>query len=69
MVEIDAALPAEGLKARMLLQVHDELVFEVPKSEVDVLCALVRARMQGVYELSVPLQVDLGVGANWREAH
>ena len=69
MVEIDAALSADGLLSRMILQVHDELVFEVPKDEVKALSALVRSRMQGVYELKVPLLVDIGVGANWREAH
>ena len=69
MVEIEVALAAEGMSSRMILQVHDELVFEVPKDEVDTLSALARARMGGVYPLAVPLSVDIGVGSNWREAH
>ena len=69
MVEVDAALDAEGFEARMILQVHDELVFEAPEAEVEALSGLVRRHMEGVYELAVPLVVDIGVGANWREAH
>jgi DNA polymerase-1 len=69
MVEIDAALEAEGLRARMILQVHDELVFEVPESEMASLEPIVRARMESVLPLRVPLIVDVGVGVSWREAH
>jgi DNA polymerase-1 len=52
----------------MLLQVHDELVFEAPPDEVDDLRALVKAEMEGVRKLDVPLVVDAGVGDNWRDA-
>ena len=52
----------------MLLQVHDELVFECPPEEVDTLSALVKREMEGVKELAVPLVVDIGVGDNWRDA-
>ena len=69
MVAIAAALAVEGLKSRMILQVHDELVFEVPTGERKALSALARREMQGAFKLRVPLLVDLGVGANWREAH
>jgi DNA polymerase-1 len=69
MVELDSALAAERLASQMILQVHDELVFEVPESEVEALRALVRERMEGVLSLRVPLVVDIGVGRNWREAH
>jgi DNA polymerase-1 len=69
MVEVDRALVAEGVEATMILQVHDELVFETTAAALDDLKALVRARMEGVAELSVPLTVDLDFGANWREAH
>jgi DNA polymerase-1 len=69
MVEIDAALEAEGFRARMILQVHDELVFEAPESELVPLEAMVRSRMESVLPLRVPLVVDVGVGASWREAH
>ena len=69
MVAIDAALAAGGLRARMILQVHDELVFEAPEAEIEALRELVRDQMQGVLPLRVPLVVDVGVGKNWREAH
>jgi DNA polymerase-1 len=69
MVDLDRALSDAGLGARMILQVHDELVFEVAPADVDALTQLVRERMEGVVSLRVPLRVDVGVGANWREAH
>ena len=68
MTRIHHAIREEGLRGRMLLQVHDELVFEVPPEELERLSDLVRSRMEGVVELRVPLVVDLGVGANWLEA-
>jgi DNA polymerase-1 len=52
----------------MLLQVHDELIFEVPPDEVDAMTELVRSHMENVVALHVPLVVDIGVGANWLEA-
>jgi len=67
MIRIDAALRERGLKSRMTLQVHDELVFEVPENEVEVMQPLVREQMEKVYELAVPLQVEMGVGPNWRD--
>jgi DNA polymerase-1 len=67
MIRIDAVLLGRGLKSRMTLQVHDELVFEVPESEVEVMEPLVREHMEKVYALAVPLQVDMGVGMNWRD--
>ncbi len=69
MVEVQAALRDAGLRARMLLQVHDELVFEAPEAELAALTRLVKSRMEGVYALSVPLVADVGTGKNWREAH
>ncbi|MBE0577066.1 MAG: DNA polymerase I [Desulfuromonadales bacterium] len=69
MVRIARRLSAEGLEARMLLQVHDELVFDVPRAELEIVSALVREEMQGAVELSVPLLVEIGSGYNWREAH
>jgi DNA polymerase-1 len=51
----------------MLLQVHDELLFEVPADEHDLMRKLVREKMEGVHKLSVPLLVELGVGPNWRD--
>jgi DNA polymerase-1 len=67
MIQIDAELQNRKLRSRMLLQVHDELVFEVPDNEVDTLKHLVTERMEGVCELKVPLKVDVGTGPNWRD--
>jgi DNA polymerase-1 len=53
----------------MLLQVHDELVFEAPAAEVDRATAMIREVMEGVYPLEVPLVVDIGVGESWADAH
>ena len=69
MIRLPAAIEAAGLRARMLLQVHDELVFEVPRDEAEEAAALVAREMSGVARLSVPLVVDTGVGAHWGDAH
>jgi DNA polymerase-1 len=68
MIRIHGALESGALEARMLLQVHDELVLEAPPGEVDAVSAIVRNAMEGATKLSVPLVVDLGVGTNWVEA-
>jgi DNA polymerase I len=67
MIKIDAAIQETGLKSRMLLQVHDELVFEVPESETETMRTLVREQMETVYAFDVPLLVEIGVGPNWRD--
>jgi len=67
MIRIDAALREQRLKSRMTLQVHDELVFEVPEAEIEVIRTLVREQMEKVHPLIVPLLVEIGVGANWRD--
>jgi DNA polymerase-1 len=67
MIQIDAELLSRKLKSRMLLQVHDELLFEVPADELDLMRKLVREKMESVHKLSVPLLVELGVGPNWRD--
>ena len=67
MISIDEELRRRGLKSRMLLQVHDELVFEVPHAEVETMGELVRDRMENVRPLSVPLLVEIGIGPNWRD--
>ncbi len=69
MVRIQRELRASGLAARMVLQVHDELLFDVPRNEVDAVRELVRAAMTGAMDLGVPLEVEIGVGENWLEAH
>ncbi len=68
MVRIARALEAEGRRSAMLLQVHDELVFECPPEEVEAVSELARREMEGACELKVPMVVDVGVGDNWRDA-
>jgi DNA polymerase-1 len=68
MIRIHDVLRRDGLSARMLLQVHDELVLEAPPNETDVVTGIVRDSMENAAALSVPLVVDLGVGDNWIEA-
>ncbi|WP_138734923.1 DNA polymerase I [Modestobacter excelsi] len=68
MLNVEKAITAEGLRSRMLLQVHDELVLEVAAGEHDVLEALVRREMAGAAQLSVPLEVSVGFGASWDDA-
>jgi len=67
MIEIARRLEAEGLRAKMILQVHDELLFEVPLGELERIGALVKPAMEQVYPLKVPLVVDLKAGPNWRD--
>jgi len=67
MIRIDTAIIEGGLKSRMTLQVHDELVFEVPEEEIDVMRTLVREQMENVHPLTLPLLVEIGVGKNWRD--
>jgi DNA polymerase-1 len=68
MVRIDRELEACGYQAAMLLQVHDELVFEAPPEEAAKLAAMVKREMEQVYRLEVPLVADTGIGDNWRDA-
>jgi DNA polymerase I len=68
MLDVDRALREEGADSRMLLQVHDELVFEVAHGELEDLRALVTTRMCGAFQLSVPLEVSFGTGRSWEEA-
>ena len=69
MIQVDRALDRSNLAAKMLLQVHDELVFEVPAAEVETTADLVRTTMENAAFLSVPLTVEVGAGANWDDAH
>ena len=66
---LDLSLRERKLKSRMLLQVHDELVFEVPRGEEKKMVPLVTDGMQEAMPLSVPIKVDIGTGKNWLEAH
>ena len=69
MIQIDKKIYKEKLQSRMILQVHDELVFDVPKEEKDVLSKIVKIEMENALEIKVPLVVDLETGKNWLEAH
>jgi DNA polymerase-1 len=68
MIALHAALPQRGLRTRMILTVHDELLFEAPTDEAGRAAELVREQMEGVVSLKVPLTVDVGTGENWRDA-
>ena len=69
MINVDKRLRKEGLQSRMVLQIHDELVFDAVKDEVETLCAIVKEEMENVTTLSVPLTVECNYGNNWLEAH
>ncbi len=69
MIDIDRRMSRDGLRSAMLLQVHDELVFEVPLEELDTMQSLVRYQMEAAWPLRVPLRVDMGWGVNWLDAH
>ena len=68
MIHVHAALKATHPRARMILTVHDELLFEAPTDEADDIAAVVRAKMASAAQLRVPLDVDVGIGENWKEA-
>jgi DNA polymerase-1 len=69
MINIFKKLEEQNLKTKMLLQVHDELIFDVPKDELEDLKKLIKTEMEGAYQLVIPLKVDVGTGQNWLEAH
>jgi DNA polymerase-1 len=69
MIKVDREISRRGLRSAMLLTVHDELVFEVPPEELEEVSALVTDKMEGVWDLKVPLKVNIASGANWAEAH
>ena len=69
MVNVERAISAAGLRSKMVLQIHDELVFDAPIEEVDELKAIIRREMTSAIDFGVPLDVDIGIGRNWLEAH
>lgn len=69
MIDIQQWLNASDLKTKMLLQVHDELVFDVPKDEVDIVSPIIKEKMELAYPIDVPMEVEIGLGNNWLEAH
>ncbi len=69
MIKVVEAMRLQQLKSKLLLQVHDELIFEVPKSEITQMQLLVKKEMESSYPLSVPLRVSLEVGSSWGAMH
>jgi DNA polymerase-1 len=69
MINIQKLLKEKNYKSKMLLQVHDELVFDIHKDELDILKPIIKHEMENAYKLSIPLTVDMGEGRNWLEAH
>lgn len=69
MIRIHDRLQKENFKSKMLLQVHDELIFDIHKDEIDVLKPVIKHEMESAFELKIPLIVDIGTGKNWLEAH
>jgi DNA polymerase-1 len=69
MINIQKLLKNEQYRSKMLLQVHDELVFDIHKEELDVLKPIIKYEMENAYKLSIPLDVEMDVGDNWLEAH
>ena len=69
MINIHGRLKQEGFRTKMLLQVHDELVFEAAEGELDRVVPMIREEMEGVFHLRVPLKVEISKGRNWEEAH
>ena len=69
MIAIQKGLKSEHKDSKMILQVHDELVFDVPKNEIDEIKILIKEEMENTFKLEVPLVVDIGIGTNWLEAH
>ena len=69
MINLNRVFEKENFKSKMLLQVHDELVFDAHRDEVEIITPIVRMEMENAYKLSVPLVVDINTGNNWLEAH
>ena len=69
MVKVDAALKSAGLRSKMVLQIHDELVFDAPEDEVDAVVDIARREMTSAIDFGVPLDVGVGIGHNWLDAH
>jgi DNA polymerase-1 len=69
MINIYAKLSEENYQSKMLLQVHDELVFDAYKPELEKLKVMIKTEMESAYKMAVPLDVDMGQGQNWLEAH
>ena len=69
MIKTHQAIKAENVEAKLILQVHDELILDTPKKEIDSVINLLTNSMMGAASLDVPLEIDVGVGDNWDQAH
>ena len=67
MIEIDRQIREKNLEGKMILQIHDELIFEIPDGEIEPFRSLVKEKMERVLQLNVPIEVHLAVGKNWAE--
>ena len=69
MIKCQSRIKKEQLKSKMILQIHDELIFDVPKNEENTMKKIIREEMENAASLDVKLKVDIGTGDNWLEAH
>ena len=69
MINIHKKLKEGDYKSKMLLQIHDELIFDIHHDELETLKPMIKTEMEGAYKLDVPLDVEVGIGQNWLEAH
>jgi len=69
MIKIHNHLKQKNMKTKMIIQIHDELVFELPEPEIEMAKTLIKNEMENTIDLSVPIKVDIGLGKNWLEAH
>ncbi len=69
MIEMHRSIQEEKVEAKLILQVHDELILDTPKQEIDDVIKLVTSSMMGAADLDVPLEIDIGIGDNWDQAH
>ena len=69
MIEMHRSIKEEQIEAKLILQVHDELILDTPKNEIDDVISLITSSMMGAADLDVPLEIDVGVGDNWDQAH
>jgi DNA polymerase-1 len=69
MIKMHKSIKKEGVEAKLILQVHDELILDTPKKEIDTVVGLVTDSMMGAANLDVPLEIDIGIGDNWDQAH
>ena len=69
MINIYKKIKQNKIKTKMIIQIHDELVFELPESEIETAKSIIKSEMENALKLSVPIKVDISIGKNWLEAH